>query len=197
LSQVVGVLGGSFDPVHDAHLALARRALEQVPCDEVWFLPADRAVHKPTGPLADAERRRVMLELALADEPGMKICPLELAAARPMRSLESLSELKATWPGNRWYFLLGEDSFRAIDSWYRPDALFAIAPPVVLPRPGSTGERTQSYAGQPVTWLEGEELDLDSTSLRTRLAAGQKPDGLSPAVLDYILAHGLYREQCS
>ena len=96
MSLTVAVLGGSFDPVHDAHLTLARRCLEQVPCDEVWFMPADQAVHKPRGALASATHRRAMLELVLADEPALRLCTLELDRGRPMRSLRSVEQLRDT-----------------------------------------------------------------------------------------------------
>lgn len=195
MSRRVGVFGGSFDPVHDGHLGVARRALEQVPCDELWFLPAARAVHKPGGASAPAGDRRAMLELVLADEPRLELCALELEAPRPLRSLESLRRLAADWPEHRWFFVLGEDSFRALDTWYRPDELFRIAAPVVAPRPGASGDRPDRSHGVAVRWLEGEEIDLDSTAIRRALASGADPPGLHPAVRTYIREHGLYRKQ--
>lgn len=195
MSPTVGVLGGSFDPVHDAHLILARRSLEQTACDEVWFMPAARAVHKPGGARVSAAHRRAMLEIVLGDEVGFSLCSLELDRGEPMRSLESLEHLRETWPDNDWYFILGEDLFRSVDSWFRPRELFEIAAPVVAPRPGSSGEHTGEFAGCPVIWLEGEELDLDSTSVRASLAAGEVPSGLDRRVLEYILEHDLYTEK--
>jgi nicotinate-nucleotide adenylyltransferase len=195
LSPTVGVLGGSFDPVHDAHLTLARRSLEQTPCDEVWFMPAGTAVHKPGGARVSAAHRRAMLEIVLGDEAAFGLCTLELDHGEPMRSLHSLEHLRETWPDNHWYFILGEDSFRSLDSWFRPRELFRIAAPVVAPRPGSSGERVAEFAGCPVVWLEGEELDLDSTSVRASLMAGENPSGLDRRVLEYILEHDLYTEK--
>lgn len=195
MSRAVAVLGGSFDPVHAAHVELARRARAQLPCEEVWFLPAARAVHKPAGASAPAADRRAMLELALDGETGLSICDLELEHGEPRRSLESLRELAARWPARLWYFLMGEDSFRALGSWYRPEELFRIARPVVAPRPGSGGERPDAWRGIAVQWLAGPEIDLDSTALRRALAEDRNPEGLDPRVLRYIREHGLYREQ--
>lgn len=195
MTRCVGVMGGSFDPVHDGHVALARRALEQLPCDEVWFMPAGLAVHKPAGPAAGAVHRRAMLELAIARDRAFRLCTVELESAAPMRSVESLRQLSATWPDHRWYFLLGEDSFEALGTWYRPDELLALAAPVVAPRPGARAPRVDRYAGVPVRWLEGAPIDLDSTSIREALAAGREPAGLDPLVLGYIREHGLYRKQ--
>ena len=195
MSPAVTVFGGSFDPVHAAHLEVARRALGQVPCDEVWFLPATRAVHKPAGPRAPAEHRRAMLEAALAGVECLRICDLELEHGVARRSLESVTELSTRWPGHRWYFLIGEDSFRQLESWYRPEEIFRIAAPVVAPRPGSGGERAAEWRGIPVRWLAGDEIDLDSTAIRAALARGEVPAGLDPGVMEYIREHGLYREQ--
>ena len=91
MTPSVAIFGGSFDPVHDAHLDVARRARDQIPCDEVWFLPAARAVHKPSGAFAPAADRRAMLELALEGESSLMICDLELEHGAPRRSLDSLS----------------------------------------------------------------------------------------------------------
>jgi len=193
LSRAIAVFGGSFDPVHSAHLEVARRALSQIPCDEVWFLPAAHAVHKPAGAQVDATHRRAMLDLALEGTNGLTICDLELDHGTPRRSLESLTELAERWPLYRWYFLIGEDSFRAIESWHRPEELFRIAAPVVAPRPGSRGERPARWRGVEVRWLAGPEIDLDSTALRGALAHDEQPEGLDPRVLQYIREHRLYR----
>jgi nicotinate-nucleotide adenylyltransferase len=195
LTRVVAVFGGSFDPVHLAHVEVARRTLVQLPCDAVWFLPAAQAVHKPQGARAPAVDRRRMLELALGQDTALEICSVELEHGTPRRSLETMQELAADHPGYRWFFLLGEDSFRALDSWYRAPDLFRIAPPVVAPRPGAGGERPAEWKGIPVRWLSGEELDLDSTRLREALARGDEPDGIDPRVMRYIREHGLYREK--
>ena len=119
----------------------------------------------------------------------------EMLKRKGMRSVESLREIAATWPDHRWYFVMGEDAFDDLDSWYEPAALFAIAAPVVAPRPGATGTRPRTWNGIAVRWLEGEEIDLDSTSLRDDLARGAIPQGIAPKVLAYIREHGLYREQ--
>jgi nicotinate-nucleotide adenylyltransferase len=195
LSPTVAIFGGSFDPVHAAHLEVARRARDQIPCDEVWFLPAARAVHKPSGAHASAADRRAMLELAVEGERGLVICDLELDHGKPRRSVDSLTELSGRWPDHQWWFVLGEDSFRELDRWYRPEDLFRIAHPVVAPRPGSRGERTSIWRGHEVRWLSGGEIDLDSTALRRALSRGENPEGLDSRVLGYIREHGLYREQ--
>ena len=148
-------------------------------------MPAARAVHKPGGARVSAAHRRAMLEIVLADEVGFSLCSLELDRGEPMRSLESLEHLRETWPDNDWYFILGEDSFLDLESWYQPEELFRLAQPVVAPRAGPSRERRSEYAGQPVIWLAGEEINLDSTSIRAELASGGSAAGLDPRVLEY------------
>jgi nicotinate-nucleotide adenylyltransferase len=195
LNESVGILGGSFDPVHEGHLELARRALDQVPCDAVWFLPAARAIHKPRGADATAEHRRAMLEIALEGEPRMSICPIELEAEGPMRSVESMRHLAERHPSTRWFFLIGEDSFARLGSWYRPDELFDLADPVVLPRPGASTDRPSTVYGHRVRWLEGPPIDLSSTRLREQLQRGERPEGLLPGVIEYVRRHRLYSSE--
>ncbi len=188
----MGLLGGSFDPVHEGHLELARRARAQAGCDEVWWIPAAAPRHKPAGPIASAEHRKRMLELALVGEEGMRIEDYELQRAAGQASVDTVRALVARHPGHRFHWLLGEDSFDSLDDWVEPETLLRLAPPVVLPRPGSTGHRPRYWRGVEVQWLEGPPLDLSSTGLRKELAGGRRPRGLPPAVAAYALRHRLY-----
>jgi nicotinate-nucleotide adenylyltransferase len=195
MADDVGVLGGSFDPVHAGHIAVGRRALEQIPLDEVWFVPATSPPHKPEGPTASPKHRRAMLELALGAEPCMKVCAIEMEAQGPRYTVDTLRALRARHPRVRWWLLLGEDSFRAIDAWREPQRLLELALPVVCPRPGSSGERVRQRGPTPVRWLEGEGIELSSTTIRAQLRAGERPGGLPDPVYEYICAHGLYGEK--
>lgn len=193
---VVGIYGGSFDPVHRGHLAVARRARAQVPCDEVWFVPAARSPFKPDGPIASAADRVALLQAALADEPGFRVSEVELDHPG-RRSVETVRTLAREHPGHRWRWIMGEDAFDDLPRWASPEDFVALAPPVVQPRPGVRGDRPTTFAGVEVTWLEGEELDVSSTALRDALAAGRPTAGLDPRVLALIEARGLYRRETS
>ena len=120
MAQDVGVLGGSFDPVHAGHLAVGRRALEQVPLDEVWFVPSASPPHKPEGLSTSPKHRRAMLELALGTEPCMRVCLIEMEDRGPRYTVDTIRALKARHPEIRWWLLLGEDSYRALGSWREP-----------------------------------------------------------------------------
>lgn len=176
---------------------MAERALEQASLDEVWFLPAAVAPHKPEGSAVGAQHRCRMLELALAGQPGLVLCRHEVEQGRARRSVDTLSELRRRHPRVAFFFLMGEDSFRALDEWMEPERLVAMAPPLVQPRPGGAGERPERYAGQAVQWLEGEEIDVSSTEVREQLNAerwAEAAEALAPAVLEYVRRHGLYAD---
>lgn len=192
--RVVGVYGGSFDPVHRAHVEIACRARDQVPCDEVWFVPAAVAVQKPGGPVASARDRVDMLEAAIAGEPGLAVSDVDLGHPG-RRSVETVRELGRRHPGVHWRWIMGQDSFDALGSWYRPGELARLAPFVVQPRPGATGAHPPAYAGEPVVWLEGPEIDVASTDLREALRRGERPEAIPPAVLGIIERRGLYRQE--
>ena len=191
---VVGLFGGSFDPVHRGHLEIARRARDQAGCEEVWFVPAGRAVHKPEGAHAGAEARVEMIERALRGSHGLRVERIEVDAGRPCRSIETVRALAARWPGTRWRLILGEDSWDALDSWVQPEELLTLAPPVVQARPGARGAGPALAARHPPFWLRGEPVDASSTDIRAALARGEAPEELPPEVLDYVRRHALYRE---
>lgn len=192
VGPVIGILGGSFDPVHRGHLLLAERARDQVPCDEIWFVPAAVAPHKPGGAHASAAHRLAMLARALEGRRGLKIESIEVEAGVERRTIETLRMLAARHPHVRWRLVLGEDSWVAFDTWVEPDALLRIAPPVVQARPGGHREEPEIAKHHAAFWLTGDPLDLASTQVRAALTRGETPVGLPPAVLDYVRAQGLY-----
>lgn len=193
-SAVIGLYGGSFDPVHRGHVEIARRARDQVPCDAVWFVPAARTPFKPTGAHADAEARVDLLERALAGEDRLAVSCVELDHPG-RRSVATVRALAAAFPDVTWRWIMGEDSFDDLPRWADPEAFVQLAPPVVQPRPGSAGARPDRFLGMPVTWLEGEPMNISSTAIREALARGERPEELHPRVLERIEARALYREE--
>jgi nicotinate-nucleotide adenylyltransferase len=194
MTRRVGVFGGSFDPVHEAHLMVARRALDQASLDEVWLLPARRAPHKLRQAHASGVHRRKMLELVAADDPTLVVCDHELTRPAGRRSVETLEELDCLHPDVGFSFLMGEDSFRALDSWCAPERLAELAPFIVQPRPPVSELRPAEFGGVPVLWLVGEPVDLSATCIRSEIARGGRPSQLLKSVADYIVEHELYRD---
>lgn len=190
---LIGLLGGSFDPVHLGHLVMAERARDQVPCDEIWFVPAAIAPHKPQGAHASAQDRLHMLERALAGRRDLRIESTELEAGTPRRTVQTLRLLAARHPHVRWCLVIGEDTWAEIDTWVEPEAILRLAPAVVQARPGPRRPEPALARAYPALWLEGDPVDVASTGVREALARGETPARLPPAVLDYIRTHGLYR----
>ena len=188
---VVGLFGGSFDPVHRGHVEIARRACEQVPLDAVWFLPAGVAPNKPEGPTASARDRIDLLEVAIAGDPRLLVCDDEVDDPG-RRAVDTLDRLRARHPDVRWHWIMGEDAFRSLPEWVEPRRLVEMAPPVVQPRPGADGERPTRFEGATVFWLEGEPLDVSSTAVREALARGGRPDAIDEVVYEIIRGRGLY-----
>ena len=202
----IGLFGGSFDPVHDAHLELARRALQQQRLEEVWFLPAWQPPHKSDRELTPAAHRLAMLELALEGRKGMALCTFEVEQEEVQYTVNTVEALAHTLPEKRFCLLLGEDSLRELPRWREPRRLLEMAPPLVMPRPvdlsrsgafGQGGQRPDEVLGVRIAWLTGAPLDLSSTALREALARGERPSGVDRKVLDDIDAHGLYGGGCA
>lgn len=202
----VGVLGGSFDPVHEGHLHVARSALAARDLARVVFVPARSPPHKPHVRLAPAGDRLAMLELALAGEPRFEVATLELERAGPSYTVDTLRALPAALgldPGARLYLLLGGDNLPGLPGWRGFDEILRRAEPLVVVRAGDERAALDVLRGRVhETALEALERGLiavppcpvSATQLRERLARGLDPGADLPrAVADYARAHGVYR----
>lgn len=200
----VGLFGGSFDPIHAGHVAVARAARRALRLDRVLFLPTARPPHKPERDFAPALARYAMVELALLDDVELWASPLELEPSRPAYTVETLEGLRRDAPGLDYVLLLGADSLAALDSWRRWRDLVAAVEIGVLARPGFA--RQQLAAGfsdelaaalrdARLTWVESVEHPASASEIRRRLAAGAPPpDGwLDPRVLSFVAKYNLYR----
>lgn len=187
----VGVLGGSFDPVHNAHLAIARTALAELGLSKVLWIPSGTPPHR-AAPIAPAAHRAAMVRLAIAGEPRFVLDEREIGKTSPGYTVETLENLRAqTGPQADLVLLIGADQYARLDTWHRWKDLFAFARIAVFARPGYSLEPAES-----VTVVPMNSLDISSTSIRQRIAAGESARGLLPdAVLDYIETNRLYSPQ--
>lgn len=198
-----GILGGVFDPVHNAHLMSARAALEHLPIDEVIFLPAGHPPHKARIRVAPAEARRRMLELALAGEPRFRLDGRELVREGPSYTVLSLAEIARERPGRRLYFLIGSDNIEYIGRWHHAREILELSTPVIVPREHAPAK----FRAEHLPWLDIEQVRalnartlpvepvaISSSDIRARVARGHPIDDLVPAaVAEYIRREGLYR----
>lgn len=187
----IGVFGGTFDPPHVAHLALAEWAREQLKLDQVLFVPAARPPHKRGKTVSEAAARVTMTRLAVRGNAAFRVSTIEIRRDGPSFTIDTLAALRLAHPGAKLYLLLGEDSLTEFETWRDPDGIRKLATLVVARRPGvrSTG-RTQ---GRGVRWLKAPPLDVSSSALRRRARRGGSLRYLVPeAVNSWIHRTGFY-----
>ncbi len=190
----IGLFGGSFDPVHNAHLALARSALSELALDEVRWIPAGQPWQK-TRRLADSADRAAMVALAIEGEPHFVLDPIELQRAGPSYTLDTVRELQASMPEAQWFLLLGQDQHAGLPTWRGADELVQLVTLAVAGRPGAPHVESQPVLpGATVCPVALPPMDVSSTELRALCAAGQPIVHLVPGkVGSYIEEHRLYR----
>lgn len=185
----LGVFGGTFDPVHVGHLAIAHAALESVPLDRILFVPAQRSPLKDRGPVASAADRLAMLEAAVRDEPRFSVTRAELERQGPSYTVETLERLAGE---DQLYLVLGSDAIADFSRWKDPDRIARLATLAIAERPGAP-HLPKDAAMVP---FDAPRLDISSRELRARAARGRSLRYLVPdAVWRYIEDHGLYRAE--
>ena len=188
----VGILGGTFDPVHNAHLAIARRALEALDAARILWMPTGAPGYRKP-PVAPAEHRVAMLRLATEGEPRYQIDERELSAKHSGYTVDTLGELRAELGAQtRIYLLLGADQYSKLDSWHRPHDLLKLCHVAVFARPGwSLGGGGVPRDG--VIHIPVEPLAISASAIRAAIEHGENVAALLPGpVLQYIRRHHLY-----
>jgi len=189
----IGLFGGSFDPVHHAHLALARQALDQLQLDELRWVPVGQAWQKARA-LTPAAQRDAMLQLAIEGEARFVLERCELQRAGPSYTLDTLRELQAATPGSDWFLLIGQDQYRNLHTWHGVDELLQRVTLAVAQRSDESAEADARVRAAPRVALALPPMDISATDIRQRVAAGSDISSLvPPAVALYIYQHGLYR----
>ena len=183
----VGVFGGTFDPVHVGHLAIAHAALESVPLDRVLFVLARRSPLKERAPVAPEADRLRMLELAVAGEPRFAVSRIELDREGPSYTVETLERLAGD---DDLFLILGSDAIADFPHWRDPDRIAKLATLVVADRPGAPAR----LGDAPIVAFDAPRLDISSRELRARAARGRSLRYLVPEpAWKHIEARGLYR----
>jgi nicotinate-nucleotide adenylyltransferase len=212
----IGILGGTFNPIHNAHLLIAEAALERCRLDQILFLPASIPPHKEIAADVSFEHRLTMVELAIADIPAFAASDLEAKRPGASFSVDTLSQLQASQPEDDFYFIIGLDSFRDITTWKDYRQLFQLANIVVASRPGPGDDdpirllpvaikddfcydgkslKLRHKSGCELVFIHDTRFDISSTDIRNRVARGEPVnEHVSPPVIDYIEKHNLYRK---
>jgi len=189
----IGVLGGTFDPIHNTHLAIARAAMQQARLDTVLFVVSANPPHKRGATFATAEDRLALVEAAVAEEQGMEACRIELDRDGPSYMADTLQLLRDQNPGAELYLIIGMDSLIDLPKWHAPERILKLAHLLVVPRPGEI-EVPSMVMGR-YTRLNFTETDVSSTDIRNRIAECDPcTDVLPAAVFQKIRERGLYCE---
>lgn len=192
----VGVMGGTFDPIHNGHLVAASEVQSWFGLDEVVFVPTGAPWQKSDRDVSSPEDRYLMTVIATASNPRFSVSRVDIDRGGPTYTVDTLRDLHGRRPGAEFYFITGADALEAIITWHDADDLFALAQFVGCTRPG-TAISDSTLEGLPrdrVTIVEVPALAISSTECRARAASGEPvwylvPDG----VVQYIAKRGLYR----
>ena len=189
----LGVMGGTFDPIHHGHLVAASEVQVRFALDEVVFVPTGIPWQKDAGELSPAEDRYLMTVIATAPNPRFSTSRVDIDRQTPTFTIDTLTDLRAQFPGHEMFFIIGADALAQILSWERVAELFGLAHLVGVSRPGFRLDSTH-LPGRAVSLVEVPALAISSTDCRRRVERGQPvwylvPDG----VVHYISKRGLYR----
>lgn len=191
----VGLLGGTFDPLHVGHLIVAQDVVEGLELDELRFVIAARSPFKEVRDQTPGETRAGMVDAALGDDPRLRVSRIELERGGTSYAVETVRELRASEPEVEWYLIIGADQLSRLAEWREPEALARLATLVVMNRRGSD-PGTMSVEGLDVSWtpVEVTRVDVSSTRIRRRVARGRPVRYLVPEPVRRIIDdRGLYR----
>lgn len=200
----IGLMGGTFDPIHLGHLMLGQQALEEYGLDEVWYMPSRIPPHKKDHRITPAKDRCAMVQAAIAPYPGFVFSDFELRRTEGNTyTADTLRLLKEAYPEYEFYFIVGADSIHDIEKWYHPEyvlkeVIFLTADREYENSVRSLDEQiaylTKKYNAR-IYRLHCDRMNIASAEIRERLAGERPVDDLIPlAVLTYIREHDLYRQ---
>ena len=192
MTRRIGVLGGTFDPVHNAHVALACVALDSLALDELRWVPAGQPWQK-SRPITSSTHRLAMLRLAISGEPRFVLDRCEIDRSGPSYTLETVRALRQREPAAQHYLILGQDQFANLPTWRGWQELLSLVTLAVAARPGSTLPSAPELQSLPYQVLPLAAMDIAATAIRERRCHGQSIDALvPPQVARYIEENALY-----
>ena len=196
----IGVLGGTFDPVHNGHLIVAEEAITRLNLAEVIFVPAGQPWLKIDRPISPAEHRLQMLRLALADEPHFKLSTMEIERPGPSYTVDTITELRGKISSeDELFFILGQDILTQLPQWQEASRLITLCYLVAVPRPGLPRPNLKALEAsipgisQRVMMMDKPYIDVSASVIRDRRARGLSVRHLVPEPVNrYIKEHDLY-----
>lgn len=190
----IGILGGTFDPIHLGHLVLAEQVKEKLRLDQVIFIPSSSPPHKTKQKLSPAKDRYQMTKLALKDTPKFTVSDVELKRRGLSYTIDTLRELKKSYPDREMFFLTGSDVLNEVQTWKDPEEIYKLVQVVIAIRPGFDSFDPENYFAKKSIIVPIIGVDLSSTQIRERVKKGQSIRYLVlPKVEEYIKKKKLYR----
>lgn len=199
----IGIMGGTFDPIHNGHLMLGKQAYNEYGLDEVWYMPSGHPPHKKYHHVTEPALRLAMTELAMKGQGGFVCSDFEIRRNGNTYTAQTLKLLREAYPEHAFYFIIGADSLYEIESWYEPDQVLSQAVILAARREYEEASRSMDHQidylsakyGADIHVLHCKEMDISSAELRQMVAKGQSiADFVPQEVMTYISAHGLYQE---
>lgn len=200
MPQRLGLLGGTFDPIHYGHLMIAEIIGEELSLDRVLFLPAGIPPHKPGQPISSATHRLRMTELAVEDNPRFAVSTMDIETDRRSFTVDLLRRIARLEPGADLFFIMGADSLRDFPTWHDPVGIVRQARLAVANRPGFPLDLEDIYALVPeararTVVVSSPAIDVSATAIRARAASERSIRYLTPEpVRAYIMTHRIYSE---
>lgn len=192
----IAIFGGSFNPIHNGHIALARHIAEKKPdgIEEVWMMVTPRNPLKPDVSMLSNEHRLRMVELATRGSSNIKPCDFEFSLQPPYYSIRNLDELSKTYPQHTFSLAVGADNWLAFDKWHQPRRILEDYGLIIYPRPGSRLADFESLPDNTVYLNDAPLFDISSTEIRRRLHDGKSLKNLVPDMVEaYIQENQLYK----
>ncbi|MBA7507316.1 putative nicotinate-nucleotide adenylyltransferase [subsurface metagenome] len=198
----IGVMGGTFDPIHIGHLIVAEEVRTRLDLAEVLFVPAGQPWLKPDSPVSAAEHRVQMVRLAIADKPYFRLSTTEIERAGYSYTVDTIAELLGQLgAGDELFFILGWDSLAELPKWHEPSRLIEMCHLVAVPRPGYPAPDLKALEvaipglSQNVMLMDKPEIDISASEIRNRVARGLSIHHLVPEPVEsYIRQHRLYKK---
>ncbi len=200
MAHKLGILGGTFDPIHNGHMAIARSVADQLSLDRVLFIPAGNPHFKQDQSVTDACARARMVELAIAGEESFEIDRCEIDRPGVTYTADTLEELMERFPADELCFIMGADSAATLAQWRRAQRVIELCTIVIVQRPGQSIEDVRAeFERSPLhinaVFVDAPQMDISSTEIRRRVSEGQSIAGLVPEpVAAFIEESGLYKE---
>lgn len=187
-----GIFSGSFNPIHNGHMAIARALIEQGTLDEIWFIASPQNPLKSQADLLDDATRARLVQLAIEGEKGLRYCDIEMYLPRPSYTITTLQELAHRYPDTDFSLLIGSDNWAIFDRWKSAEEIIRQFRLYIYPRPGFPVDETTLPPHVHLT--QAPMMEISSTDIRHRIATGQPFDRLVPRrVHDYIIENHLYQ----